>query len=126
METPLRFEASCQTATTPSLWLTPSALERLRVLSKKKELDHPLYLQIQVDAGGCAGFTYTLNLVERAPPQDIILTCEDVFLVLDESSLDILKDSVLDFATSLMGEAFTLKNPAATASCGCGTSFSIF
>ena len=126
MDTPALFEAKSTQPDVPSLFLTEAAITRLRDLFKKKGAHTPHYLHIQVDAGGCAGFTYLLNLVDSVPEDTTLLSYEDVSLVLDEASLDILKGSTLDYATSLMGAAFSLKNPAATASCGCGTSFSIF
>ena len=119
------LEASGPEGEAPLLLLTPRAYARLVMLMEKRA-PKKTFLSIVVDAGGCAGFTYTLNLVEDAKEDQMELTCGDITLLMDEMSLDMLKGSTLDFATSLMGEAFSLKNPSATSSCGCGTSFSIF
>lgn len=109
----------------PLLYLTQRAHARLSALMEKRA-PKETFLSIEVNAGGCAGFTYTLNLVDAPQEDQMILTCDGISLLLDDTSLDMLKGSTLDFATSLMGEAFSLKNPSATSSCGCGTSFSIF
>ena len=82
-------------------------------------------LRISVEGGGCSGFQYKFD-VERAKADDDILIERDSAVVLvDPSSAPFLADSELDFVDDLIGASFRVNNPNATASCGCGTSFSI-
>jgi len=82
-------------------------------------------LRVSVDGGGCSGFQYGFNLVAAAEPDDTLIERDGATVVIDPVSLQFLGGSEIDFVDDLIGAAFTVKNPNATASCGCGTSFSI-
>jgi len=88
------------------------------------EPDTPI-LRVSVDGGGCSGFQYGFNLVASADPDDLVIEHDGAKVVIDPVSLQFLSGSEIDFVDDLIGAAFTVKNPNATASCGCGTSFSI-
>ena len=80
------------------------------------------FLRISVQVGGCHGFEYTLDLVDRIESQDIIF---DRVLV-DKSCFGLLKGSTLDYKTELIGSSFEIKNnPNSESSCGCNASFSL-
>jgi iron-sulfur cluster assembly accessory protein len=82
-------------------------------------------LRISVNGGGCSGFQYAFD-VERARQEDDLLVERDGAAVLvDQVSLQYMDGSVVDFVDDLIGQSFKVENPHATASCGCGTSFSI-
>ena len=82
-------------------------------------------LRVGVDGGGCSGFQYKFA-VETAPAADDLKIARDgVTVLVDPVSADLIRGSTLDFVDDLMGRSFRVENPNATASCGCGTSFSI-
>ena len=80
-------------------------------------------LRIAVDAGGCAGFKYTMGLVTEINPEDLVVEREDVKVFVDRKSLIYLDGTTVDFVTDLQNSGFTFDNPLAKSSCGCGKSF---
>ncbi|WP_408871870.1 HesB/IscA family protein [Gluconacetobacter aggeris] len=82
-------------------------------------------LRVSVLAGGCNGFQYSFALDGEARPDDIVVPAGSARVLVDPASLDLLSGAELHFNDSLMGAHFTVRNPNATSSCGCGTSFSI-
>ncbi len=82
-------------------------------------------LRISVEGGGCSGFQYKFDLVGATEPDDIVIERGGAKVLIDPVSIGYLSGSEIDFVDDLMGAAFRIKNPNATASCGCGTSFSI-
>ena len=82
-------------------------------------------LRISVDGGGCSGFSYKYDLVDEKADDDLILEGHGATVIIDQMSLMYLGGSEIDFVDELIGASFQIKNPNATASCGCGTSFSI-
>jgi iron-sulfur cluster assembly accessory protein len=82
-------------------------------------------LRISVEGGGCSGFQYKFDLVGDRAPDDVMIEREGARVLIDPVSLDYLAGSEIDFVDDLIGAAFKINNPQATASCGCGTSFSI-
>jgi iron-sulfur cluster assembly accessory protein len=82
-------------------------------------------LRVSVEGGGCSGFQYKFDLVGPGAPDDIIIEKAGAKLLIDEVSLGFLTGSEIDFVDDLMGQSFRVRNPNATASCGCGTSFSL-
>jgi iron-sulfur cluster insertion protein len=82
-------------------------------------------LRVEVLAGGCSGFQYKFDLTDAKNPDDLVITAEGATVFVDPVSLDLLSGSELDYKDALMGAHFAVKNPNATSSCGCGTSFSV-
>lgn len=82
-------------------------------------------LRISVDGGGCSGFSYKYDLVEDLSEDDLVLQQNGATILIDPVSLPFLEGSEIDYVDDLMGQSFQITNPNATASCGCGTSFSI-
>jgi iron-sulfur cluster assembly accessory protein len=82
-------------------------------------------LRISVEGGGCSGFQYKFDLVGDRTADDVVIERAGARVLIDPVSLDYLAGSEIDFVDDLIGAAFKIKNPQATASCGCGTSFSI-
>ena len=82
-------------------------------------------LRISVEGGGCSGFQYKFDLVGASEPDDLVIDKGGARVLIDPVSLDYLAGSEIDFVDDLIGQAFKIINPKATASCGCGTSFSI-
>jgi iron-sulfur cluster assembly accessory protein len=81
--------------------------------------------RVSVEGGGCSGFQYKFDLVPASDPDDIVLRREGATVLIDPVSVGYVAGAELDFVDDLIGAAFKIKNPNATASCGCGTSFSI-
>jgi iron-sulfur cluster assembly accessory protein len=82
-------------------------------------------LRVGVEGGGCSGFQYTYAVTQDRSDDDLILGESGAIVVIDPVSLDFLRGSQIDFVDDLMGRMFKIHNPAATASCGCGSSFSV-
>ena len=75
--------------------------------------------------GGCSGFQYDFSIDKNRGDDDLVFFAYDVEVVVDEMSLELIDHAELDYVQDLMGSYFAVKNPNATVSCGCGTSFSI-
>ncbi len=82
-------------------------------------------LRVEVLAGGCSGFQYKFDLTGDRNPDDLVITAAGATVYVDPVSLDLLAGSELDYKDALMGAHFAVRNPNATSSCGCGTSFSV-
>lgn len=82
-------------------------------------------LRIAVAGGGCSGFQYDIRLDEAAGDDLVLPGPEGQSVVVDPVSLPFLAGAVIDFADELIGARFTIENPNAASSCGCGTSFSL-
>ena len=83
-----------------------------------------LKLRIYVSGGGCSGFQYGFTFDENQNEDDFIVNQDEVSLLVDAHSMQYLTGSVISYNTSLMTSGFEIKNPAATSTCGCGSSFS--
>ena len=79
------------------------------------------YFRIAVQGGGCSGFKYNFSFDSKVEKNDIIFDKT----IIDKLSLDIIAGSIVDFKKEMIGESFSIKNPKASASCGCGLSFSV-
>lgn len=82
-------------------------------------------LRVSVEGGGCSGFQYKFAIETGTGPDDAVIEKDGIAVLVDAISAPFLAGSELDFVTELMGQSFQIKNPNATASCGCGTSFSL-
>lgn len=82
-------------------------------------------LRIAVNGGGCSGFQYEFKLEPSAADGDLVIERDGATALIDAMSQEFLDGAEIDFVDDLMGQSFKIKNPNATASCGCGTSFSI-
>ena len=97
---------------------TDQALNQINLITKGNEKK---YFRITVQGGGCSGFKYSFGFDSKSNDDDIIFGKT----IIDKSSLDIISGSVVDFKKEMIGESFVIDNPKATASCGCGLSFSV-
>jgi iron-sulfur cluster assembly accessory protein len=82
-------------------------------------------LRVSVEGGGCSGFQYKFDMERARADDDLVITRDNATVLIDSVSVNYLAGSEIDFVDDLIGAAFKVKNPQATASCGCGTSFSI-
>jgi iron-sulfur cluster assembly accessory protein len=105
------------------IYLTDSAAKRVAAIAARQS--KPAILRLAVDGGGCAGFTYKFELAEMAEADDTVAENDGVKLVVDPTSLDLVRGSAVDFVEDLSGAAFKVTNPNAASGCGCGSSFSV-
>lgn len=112
-----------QDTPSPSVRLTESAANRIKTLMKM-EAKPSLFLRLAVLGGGCSGFQYTFGLEEIPNNDDLVFKSHDVGLIVDKVSLDFLNGAEVDYVEEIAGAAFTVRNPNAVSSCGCGSSFS--
>ena len=84
-----------------------------------------LKLRVYISGGGCSGFQYGFTFDEEMAEDDTVIQRDGVTLVIDPMSFQYLVGSEVDYQEGLEGSRFVVNNPNATASCGCGTSFSI-
>jgi iron-sulfur cluster assembly accessory protein len=82
-------------------------------------------LRVSVEGGGCSGFQYKFDMEQAQAADDILIRQDGAAVLIDPVSLGYLAGSEIDFVDDLMGAAFRINNPKATASCGCGTSFAL-
>jgi|TARA_B110000438_G_scaffold162006_1_gene155253 iron-sulfur cluster insertion protein len=94
------------------------AVERINQLIAKKPPG--TFFRIAVKGGGCSGFKYDFTFDSKIDENDL----KQKNIVIDKSSLDMLKGSEVDFSEELIGNSFKITNPKTKSSCGCGVSFS--
>jgi iron-sulfur cluster assembly accessory protein len=82
-------------------------------------------LRISVNGGGCSGFQYAFDVERTRQNEDLVVEKDGANVLIDEVSVQYMDGAVIDFVDDLMGQSFKIENPLATASCGCGTSFSL-
>jgi len=82
-------------------------------------------LRVSVEGGGCSGFQYKFDVERSQAADDVVISRDGATVLIDRISLGYLVGSEIDFVDDLIGAAFRVNNPKATASCGCGTSFSL-
>jgi iron-sulfur cluster assembly protein len=105
--------------------LSESAAKEIKsIIADQKLPDDKTRLRVGVKGGGCSGFSYMLDLVEDEPGEsDEQLESNGVKIVVDMKSYLYLNGAEIDFKDEVMGRGFVFKNPNATSTCGCGSSF---
>ncbi|MEW5422882.1 iron-sulfur cluster insertion protein ErpA [Amorphus sp. 3PC139-8] len=110
--------------TAPGVVVTDKAIRRVAKILTNEPAGTAL--RIGVSGGGCSGFQYTFDLVQDREADDIVIARDGATVLIDPMSLEYLSGSEIDFVDDLIGQSFQIRNPNATSSCGCGTSFSLF
>jgi iron-sulfur cluster insertion protein len=108
----------------PPVGVTASAARRVAQLIAK-EGDPKLMLRVAVNGGGCSGFQYGFSFDDTRHDDDSVIERDGVRVLVDSMSLLYLTGAEIDFVENVMGSSFQIKNPNATSSCGCGTSFAV-
>jgi iron-sulfur cluster insertion protein len=103
--------------------LMPNAVSKLQELFAE-EAKTDLVLRVFVQGGGCSGFSYGFTFDEAVGEDDFRVESE-VPVVVDSMSMQYLQGAEIDYREDLMGASFVINNPAATTTCGCGSSFSV-
>ena len=89
------------------------------------KIDSSKFFRITVLGGGCAGFQYKFDFENEKKNNDLVIKTNKVNILVDDTSLNLIKGSKIDYVNELIGSSFKISNPQASSSCGCGTSFSI-
>lgn len=103
--------------------LTDTAVVKVRELIAAED-DAGLALRMAVRPGGCSGFSYEMYFDSQVDADDLVEEFEDVKVVVDPQSAEMVRGATLDYKEGLMGAGFAIDNPNVTRSCGCGNSFS--
>jgi iron-sulfur cluster assembly accessory protein len=82
-------------------------------------------LRVSVAGGGCSGFQYKFDTERSRADDDVVIERSGATVLIDPISLNYMAGAEIDFVDDLIGSAFKINNPQATASCGCGTSFAL-
>jgi iron-sulfur cluster insertion protein len=112
------------TAQAPDLTFTDAAAKKVKLLIEE-EKNPNLKLRLYISGGGCSGFQYGFSFDENVSEGDITVENGDVTLVIDPMSIQYLMGSEVDYVENLEGSQFVVRNPNATTTCGCGSSFSV-
>ena len=103
--------------------ITDSAAAQIaKILSAEAE---GACLRVAVQGGGCSGFSYIFSIDDAQTADDRVFSRDGITVLVDDMSLQYMEGSEIDWVDDLIGASFQIKNPNATASCGCGTSFDI-
>lgn len=109
--------------TSPEITLTPRAAKRINEIMGAEPPGASL--RISVNGGGCSGFSYAFDVERDRTGEDVAIERDGATVLVDPVSLEYMSGSTIDFVNDLIGQSFKIVNPQATASCGCGTSFSL-
>lgn len=112
-----------QQAITP-LFLSDSAVNKVRELVEE-EGNEDLKLRVFVTGGGCSGFQYGFSFDEAQDGEDAVIEKDGISLLVDPMSYQYLVGATVDYQEGLQGSQFVVQNPNASATCGCGSSFTI-
>ena len=106
--------------------VTISELAAKKIKSIIDEEDPNLRLRIFVEGGGCSGFQYGFSLEELPPNEDDLTFAKDgIEIIIDSMIMQYMSDAEIDYEETLMGAQFKIKNPNVSATCGCGSSFTV-
>jgi iron-sulfur cluster insertion protein len=106
-----------------TITLTDGLVKKIHRL--RADQDQPgLMLRVAVLGGGCSGFQYDFSFAGAPESGDMTFEKDGACVVVDDVSIEFLKNCTIDYVDDLIGSGFQVKNPNATSSCGCGTSFS--
>ncbi len=119
----MSIQEQTQTEEGAVIVLTADAVTKVKELIAA-ESEENLALRVAVRPGGCSGFSYEMFFDTDIAADDITNETDGVSVVVDPSSAPLLKGATLDFKDGLQGAGFSINNPNATRSCGCGQSFS--
>jgi iron-sulfur cluster insertion protein len=103
---------------------TPSAAAKVRELIEE-EGNPALKLRVYIQGGGCSGFQYGFEFDEQQGEDDLAIDTDGVVLLVDPLSLQYLMGAAVDYSESLHGAQFSIRNPNAKSTCGCGSSFTV-
>ena len=104
--------------------LSDSAVDQLKILGAEEE-HAGMMLRVAVGGGGCSGFQYSFTFDNQINDDDKVIEKNGVSVIIDEMSWDYLAGSEIGYKQELIGSYFSIENPNAASTCGCGTSFAL-
>jgi iron-sulfur cluster assembly protein len=107
-----------------AITLTETAAREIKTIIQQQGLAENVSLRVGVKGGGCSGFSYVLDLTEAPADNDELMDSHGIKIVADRKSYLYLNGTEIDFKDEVMGRGFVFKNPNASHTCGCGSSFS--
>ncbi|ADM39173.1 iron-sulfur cluster assembly accessory protein [Bacillus spizizenii] len=102
--------------------ITEAAALHIKDMMKEHEEENA-FLRVGVKGGGCSGLSYGMGFEHEKGESDSMFDQHGITVLVDKESLDIMNGTVIDYKQSMLGGGFTIDNPNAIASCGCGSSF---
>lgn len=102
--------------------LTEAAAFQIKDMMKENEMEDA-YIRVSIQGGGCSGLSYGIGFAHEVEEGDEQLEQHGIKILVDKESAPLLKGTKIDYKQSLMGGGFTIDNPNAIATCGCGSSF---
>jgi len=115
---------SAETAVEAPLELTSAAVSKVSQLIKD-EGNPGLMLRVYIQGGGCSGFQYGFSFEEQVQDGDTEVIADGIKLLVDPMSMQYLTGAEIDYTEGLQGAQFVIRNPNATTTCGCGSSFTV-
>ena len=103
--------------------IQPNAVKKIKEIMR----DEPSTsrLRVFVQGGGCSGFSYGFTIDDQKNEEDFEIVVDDISVLVDSMSSQYLQGAEIDYIESLAGSQFSIKNPQATTTCGCGSSFAV-
>jgi len=123
MNTPIEITAPVENVM-PGIVFTNAAARKVQELILE-ERNPDLKLRVYISGGGCSGFQYGFSFDEEQGEDDIAVRNDGVMLLVDPLSFQYLMGAEVDYSESLQGAQFVIRNPNASTTCGCGSSFSV-
>ena len=117
--------ADTSVAESRNFTVSDNAAKRIASLIQQENAGPCTRLRLAVSGGGCSGFQYGFSFDDQTTGDDRLFRNGEVEVVIDETSLDLLAGSELDWVEDMVGSSFQVKNPNASSSCGCGSSFAV-
>src|SRR5208282_3080766 len=108
---------------TANVTVTERAAQRIGEILRREPAG--TMLRVSVEGGGCSGFQYKFDMERAKADDDLVISRDGATVLIDSVSVGYMAGSEIDFVDDLIGASFKVKNPKATASCGCGTSFAL-
>jgi iron-sulfur cluster insertion protein len=118
------MDSTAPSTDAPTVGISDSAIARVRTLTERGDYVG-MKLRVSVSGGGCSGFQYGFSFDDAVNGDDHVIERDGVTVLIDEISWEFLAGGEIDFVEELVGSYFTVQNPNAASTCGCGTSFSI-
>lgn len=120
------IQTPAQTDDGQTVFFTDTARTKLvELVEEQRAAGKVAHLRIMVQGGGCAGFSYGMLFDNQERPGDNVSEVDGVKVLVDDETLEMVAGSEVDFVDSLLGRGFTVKNPNAASTCGCGHSFRV-
>lgn len=103
--------------------ITEAAVIRIKEMMEENGESDTTFFRFGVTGGGCSGLSYSMSFDENVTDSDSLFQIDGINVVLNQADVSIVKETKIDYKQNMLGGGFTIDNPNAIASCGCGSSF---